>query len=117
MKIWNKCICLTSSKSLIVIGTLLISTLVIASAWAYVEPVVETPVEQVEVQVSEEIWVPTADDIAYQDSMYQIIQSTQNDISDIKKDIVLILERLDYEDGNYDSIRYVKGGKIDKRRN
>jgi len=34
-----------------------------------------------------------------------------------KEDIVLILERLDYEDGTWDSIRYVKGGKIDKHRN
>ena len=117
MKIWNKCICLTSSKSLMVIGTLLISTLVIASAWTSVVPIVETPVEQVEVQLTEEVWIPTADDIAYQDSMYQIIQSTQSDISDIKKDIVHILERLDYEDGTYDSIRYVEGGVIDMRRN
>ena len=62
-------------------------------------------------------WVPTAEDIAYQDNMYQIIKSTQNDLTDIKKDIIHILERLDYADGTYDSIRYVKGGKIDKRRN
>ncbi len=60
---------------------------------------------------------PTKEDIAYQDSMYQIILSTQNDINEIKQDIVFILERLDYEDGSWDSIRYVKGGKIDKRRN
>ena len=46
-----------------------------------------------------------------------LIQSTQNDITDIKEDIVHILERLDYEDGTSDSIRYVKGGKIDQRRN
>jgi hypothetical protein len=65
----------------------------------------------------EEVWVPTAEDIAYQDSMYTIIKNTQNDLTDIKKDIVLIIERLDYADGTYDSIRYVKGGKIDKRRN
>ena len=49
--------------------------------------------------------------------MFSIIQNTQNDITDIKQDIVYILERLDYEDGTWDSIRYVKGGKIDKRRN
>ena len=49
--------------------------------------------------------------------MFSIIQNTQNDITDIKQDIVLILERLDYEDGTWDSIRYVKGGKIDKHRN
>tara|TARA_B110000495_G_C22933928_1_gene546053 strand:+ start:302 stop:535 length:234 start_codon:yes stop_codon:yes gene_type:complete len=67
--------------------------------------------------VIEEIWIPTAEDIAYQDSMYTIIESTQKDINDIKQDIVFILERLDYEDGTYDSIRYVKGGKIDLRRN
>ena len=49
--------------------------------------------------------------------MYTIIKNTQNDITDIKEDIVHILERLDYEDGTYDSIRYVKDGPIDKRRN
>ena len=58
---------------------------------------------------TKDMWIPTKEDIAYQDSMYQIIQSTQNDINDIKEDIVFILERLDYEDGSYDSIRYVKG--------
>ena len=62
-------------------------------------------------------WTPTIEDIAYQDSMYQIIKNTQSDITDIKQDIVHILERLDYEDGSWDSIRYVKGGAIDKRRN
>ena len=117
MKIWNKCICLTSPKSLMVIGTLLISTLVIASVWTDVEPIIETPVEQIEVIDSTAIWVPTEEDIAYQDSMFTIIQNTQDDITEIKEDIVLIIERLDYEDGTYDSIRYVKGGKIDKRRN
>jgi hypothetical protein len=49
--------------------------------------------------------------------MYSIIESTQNDITEIKEDIIHILERLDYEDGTYDSIRYVKGGKIDRKRN
>jgi hypothetical protein len=49
--------------------------------------------------------------------MYTIIESTQNDINDIKDDIIFILERLDYEDGTYDSIRYVKGGAIDKKIN
>jgi hypothetical protein len=49
--------------------------------------------------------------------MFSIIQNTQDDITDIKEDIVHILERLDYDDGTHDSIRYVKGGKIDKKRN
>ena len=34
-----------------------------------------------------------------------------------EEDIDYILERLDYEDGTWDSIRYVKGGKIDNARN
>ena len=109
MKLWNTNICLTSRKSIMVIISLFLSTLVIASVW---------PDKIVVVEVVEEVaWIPTAEDIAYQDSMYTIIKSTQNDLTDIKKDIVHILERLDYADGTWDSIRYVKGGKIDKRRN
>tara|TARA_B100000768_G_scaffold124057_1_gene114762 strand:+ start:573 stop:851 length:279 start_codon:yes stop_codon:yes gene_type:complete len=88
--------------------TLFFSTLVLASVWP-----AEIAVEEEETVA----WIPTAEDIAYQDSMYIIIQSTQNDITDIKNDIVHILERLDYADGTWDSIRYVKGGAIDKRRN
>ena len=108
MKLWNKCICLTSRKSSMIIISLLLSTVVIASVW---------PNKIIIVEEETKSWVPTAEDIAYQDSMYQIIKSTQNDLTDIKKDIVHILERLDYADGTYDSIRYVKDGKIDKRRN
>ena len=63
------------------------------------------------------MWIPTKEDIAYQDSMFNIIQQTQSDLDTIKKEITYILERLDYEDGSWDSIRYVKGGKIDKLRN
>ena len=93
-----------------VIISLFLSTLVIASVW----PNKVIVNEEVKKEVA---WIPTAEDIAYQDSMYVIIQNTQDDVTDIKEDIILILERLDYEDGTWDSIRYVKGGKIDKRRN
>ena len=111
MKIWNKDICLTNRLCILLTIGLLFSTLVLASVWPdEVEEIIEEGVE-------EEMWVPTEEDILYQDSMYTIIQNTQNDITDIKEDIVFILERLDYEDGTYDSIRYVKGGKIDQRRN
>ena len=110
MKLWNKNICLTSPISVMIIVSLMFSTLVIASGVMYKEKVVK-------IETVEEMWIPTKEDIAYQDSMYSIIQNTQNDITDIKQDIVYILERLDYEDGTWDSIRYVKGGKIDKRRN
>ena len=113
MKFWKLKICLTSPKSIMVIITLLLSTLVLASVWP--EEVVEVIEEGSEQKA--EVWIPTAEDILYQDSMYTIIRNTQNDVTDIKEDIVLILERLDYKDGTYDSIRYVKGGPIDKKRN
>jgi len=110
MELWNKNICLTSPISIMIIVSLLFSTIVFAN-WSK-EVVVE-----IEKNDEEKPWIPTKEDIAYQDSMFSIIQNTQNDITDIKQDIVLILERLDYEDGTWDSIRYVKGGKIDKKRN
>tara|TARA_R110002051_G_scaffold171945_1_gene242376 strand:- start:1017 stop:1346 length:330 start_codon:yes stop_codon:yes gene_type:complete len=109
MKLWNENICVTNRKSIMIITIILFSTLVIANVW---------PNEEVkEIKCNEEMWIPTAEDIAYQDSMYQIIQNTQSDIDTIKQNIVYILERLDYKDGTYDSIRYVKGGKIDRKRN
>jgi len=111
MKIWNKNICLTSPISIMIIISLFLCVTVLANVWPK-----EVIIEEVKVD-EEKPWIPTKEDIAYQDSMFSIIQNTQNDISDIKQDIVLILERLDYEDGSWDSIRYVKGGAIDKRRN
>ena len=109
MKLLNRCICLTSQKSVLIIIVVLLSSVVLASVWPEDIPITEDPKDQ--------MWIPTEEDIAYQDSMYTIIKNTQSDITSIKQDIVHILERLDYEDGSYDSIRYVKGGKIDKRRN
>ena len=111
MKIWNTNICLTSPVSIMIIVTLFLSTIVLANVWTEEELIEEVKIDE------EKPWIPTKEDIAYQDSMYSIIQNTQNDITDIKQDIVYILERLDYEDGTWDSIRYVKGGKIDKHRN
>ena len=111
MKIWNTNICLTSPMSIMIIAALLFSTIVLANVWT------ETEVVIVEDKSKEKMWIPTKEDIAYQDSMFNIIQNTQNDVTDIKEDIVHILERLDYVDGTHDSIRYVKGGKIDKKRN
>ena len=110
IKLFNKNICLTSPVSIMIIVALLFSTIVFANVWTEEIVIIEDKTE-------EEIWIPTKEDILYQDSMYTIISNTQNDITNIKQDIVYILERLDYEDGTYDSIRYVKGGKIDKRRN
>jgi hypothetical protein len=114
MKIWNKNICLTSPSSIMIIISLFLCVTVLANVWGKEEVVVIIKKNDVK---KEQMWVPTKEDIAYQDSMYTIIANTQNDITDIKEDIVYILERLDYEDGTWDSIRYVKGGAIDKHRN
>ena len=98
MKLWNKCICLTSRKTMMVLITLLISTLMLAAVWSEKESI--GPVEQPEEITNEEveIWVPTKEDIAYQDSMYQIILQTQNDVDTIKVQVQQIIERLDYHD-------------------
>ena len=113
MKIWNKNICLTSPTSIMIIISLFLCVTMLANVWVKEEVII---VEEDKVD-EEQMWIPTKEDIAYQDSMFSIIQNTQNDITDIKEDIVYILERLDYEDGTWDSIRYVKGGAIDKHRN
>ena len=90
MKLWNKCnknVCLTNRKTLMVIAVILFSTLVLASVWP--DDVVE------EVECNEEMWIPTKEDIAYQDSMYTIIRNTQSDVDTIKVQVQHIIERLD----------------------
>ena len=116
MKFWNGKICLSSRLSLIVMGIVLCSTILFAGVINNIEdPKVIKVVENDDDEG--EMWIPTKEDIAYQDSMFNIIQQTQSDLDTIKKEITYILERLDYEDGSWDSIRYVKGGKLDKLRN
>ena len=114
MKLLKNNICLTSRVSLLTIAALLVSTLVIASVLN------NTPVIEEVIEEEVEVWVPTIEDIAFQDSMYAIIERTQLDLDTIRAGIDRILyklERFDYPDGTYDSIRYVVGGKIDKLRN
>jgi len=114
MKLGNINICLTSPMSIMIIAALLFSTIVLANVWTEEVVVIEEILPE---KTEEKIWIPTKEDILYQDSMYTIIRNTQNDVTNIKKDIVHILERLDHADGTSDSIRYVKGGEIDKKRN
>jgi|TARA_R110000782_G_scaffold67665_1_gene136677 hypothetical protein len=113
MKLVNSNICLTSRKSIMVMLSLFFSTLVLASVWPEEETVI---IEEKEV----EVWEPTEEDIAFQDSMYSIIERTQLDLDTIRAGIDRILyklEKFEYPDGTYDSIRYVVGSRIDKRRN
>ena len=62
----------------------------LAAVWSNtVEEIIEEGGEK------EEMWVPTKEDIAYQDSMYQIILNTQNDVDTIKVQVQQIIKRLD----------------------
>ena len=117
MKLLNSIVCLNSRISLIVIAIVLCSTLVLASVMVNTDIPKSTILE---VDSKKEPWTPTDEDIAFQDSMYAIIERTQLDLDTIRAGIDRILyklERFDYPDGSYDSIRYVVGSKIDKRRN
>jgi len=112
MKLWNKCICVSKKHYIILIAILISSGILLASVYTIKEPIKEDllppPVSTEEV----EVWIPTKEDIAYQDSMYNIIQNTQKDVDTIKADIDRIiykLDRIEYSDGTVDSIRYVKG--------
>jgi hypothetical protein len=114
---WNKNICITTRKTTLLIVVILLSTLVLAGVWP-------TTVEEMNTIIipKEEVkpWEPTEEDISFQDSMFTIIERTQLDLDTIRAGIDKILyklERFDYPDGSYDSIRYVVGGIVDKRRN
>ena len=53
-------------------------------------------------------WVPTVDDILYQDSMYQIIRATETNMDTINTAMDRIILKLDiiiYQDGSSDSVR------------
>ena len=102
MKTWNKNICFTNKITLMILGILLFSTLVLAGGWP--NSIKEKTINKMD----EQTWIPTQEDIRYQDSMYQIIQQTQLEVDTIKvaiDDIIYKLEKLEYADGTRDSIR------------
>tara|TARA_R110002167_G_scaffold281137_1_gene486572 strand:- start:804 stop:1145 length:342 start_codon:yes stop_codon:yes gene_type:complete len=112
---WNTNICLTKKGSIKLILLIICSILLLAFGYSNSPP--STKIVLID---TEEPWKPSEEDIAYQDSMYCIIEQTQLDIEEIKLDIngiVYKLDRLYYEDGSWDSIRYVGGGEIDNRIN
>jgi len=88
--------------------TLIILALIglMATIW-YGGNLLNEPV-QAEEATPKDMWIPTPDDIKYQDSMWIIINRTQDDVDTIKEAIDHILyklDRLDYSDGTWDSIR------------
>ena len=114
---WNKCF--TSTKVLLLMLLVISSTMLFATIYN------TTNANTMDIVPPEEdkdttAWVPTKEDIAYQDSMFLIVEQTSQDVDTIKaaiSDILYKLERLEYVDGSYDSIRYEKGGAIDRNRN
>jgi len=113
MKFLNYNICLSSRTTLMVILGALISITAVAA-------VLKVDKKETIIEISPvDAWTPTKEDIAYQDSMFKIVEQTQQDVDTIREAIDVImykLERIDYENGTWDSIRYVKGGKIDQSR-
>ena len=108
---WDTSICLTSKCSIKVI--LILTGIVLILAFGYSN----SPEEEDKIGVVKESWIPTQEDIAYQDSMYSIIEQTQLEVDTIKfaiEDIIYKLDRLYYVDGSWDSIKYVKGEDVDK---
>jgi len=107
LKIFSTDICLTSRKSIMVMIGILISGVVIASIMTPTETP-EVVIDKEEIKTDSNVWVPTEEDIQYQDSMFQIIQQTQFEVDTIKihiEHILYKLEKLEYADGTWDSIR------------
>ena len=87
--------------------TLIILALIglMAAAW-YGSNLLNKPIQAEEAPM--DMWIPTPEDIAYQDSMYSIIERTSMDVDTIKvaiDHILYKLDRLEYSDGTWDSIR------------
>jgi len=98
--------CISSTMIVLIVALVLIGTMAIASILNMEEPM-ESSMDNIPQEI-EGVWIPTADDIEYQDSMWQIINRTQKDVDIIKEDIEDILyklDRIEYSDGTWDSIR------------
>jgi len=95
MKKWNTNICLTSKCSLKVILT--ITCIILILAFTYSNSFEETS----SIRIKKEPWIPTQEDIAYQDSIYNVIEQTQLEVDTIKfaiEGIIIKLDKLYYND-------------------
>ena len=81
---------LTSINIVIVFAIALISIMAIASITSTEEETRIEPIPQ-----DSTYWIPTEEDIAYQDSMWIIIDETKKDVDTLKESIDHIIERLD----------------------
>ena len=104
---WNKCF--TSTRVLLLVLLVISSTMLFATIYNNNMESSMDIVPPVEDNDSNQVWIPTKQDIEYQDSMYAIIERTSADVDTIKEAIDHILyklERIQYVDGTSDSIRY-----------
>ncbi len=100
-KLINKCYNISSISIVAIVALVLFSIMLIAS-------VNNSNDQKTIVKEEPPYWIPTKEDIAYQDSMFQIIIETTQDVDTIKESIDHIIYKLDkivYEDGTSDSIR------------
>jgi len=113
--------CISSTMIVMILALVLIATMAIASIYNSNEQGASLiDITPHEVDSSESVWTPTKEDIAYQDSMFAIVEQTSQDVDTIKEAIDHILyklERIEHADGTIDSIRYIEGGAIDQSRN
>ena len=102
IRIGNKCI--DSTTIVLIVGIMIMSTIAIASIMQ-TESMEPENTSMDAVPSDSVVWIPTEDDIKYQDSMWTIINATQNDVEIIKEDIEVILYKLD-------RIEISKDGKV-----
>ena len=98
--------CISSTMIVLIIAMVMIGGMAIASIYNVMES--EPLVVSTEIEKDTTLWIPTKEDIAYQDSMFTIVEQTSQDVDTIKasiNDILYKLERLEYPDGTWDSIR------------
>ena len=87
--IWNKCI--TSTKIVVILAIVLMSTILIASVINSNEDSSPSLIDKEHTYVdSSKVWIPTKEDIAYQDSMFSIVEQTSMDVDTIKEAIYYI---------------------------
>ena len=59
-------------------------------------------------ELEQDIWIPTEEDIKYQDSLWNIIDDTRRSVDTIRnvmENIIWKLDRIHYDDGTWDSVR------------
>jgi len=96
------------NNSMTILGSVVIMICITMLVATYAMPVDQEGKQSTAiVPDSAQVWIPTKEDIEYQDSMYQIIRDTEKAVDDISQTvdkIIIKLDRIYYKNGMYDSI-------------